>query len=368
MSNKRVAIIFGTRPELIKLAPLIHQLKKSAHILVNVINTGQHLELIQSVMQDFNIHVDLHLSVMKPQQDLSELTAELLIRLRNWFQEQPVDLVVVQGDTTTALTGALAASYFKIPVLHVEAGLRSLNLLEPFPEEMNRKLITVMARYHFAPTKRAVEYLLAEGVPQAQIFQVGNTAIDAIHYLIKHSNLANKSVVSGLDLNRKLVLITCHRRENFGEPLIRISEAVTQLAIQYPSIQFVYPVHPNPNIRNQVSKIMVADNIYLIEPLSYADFVKLMSVASLILTDSGGVQEEATVLNVPLLILRNQTERQETVDMGLGQCVGTDVDHIVSSAKKILEGETLRQLPDTYPYGDGTAALKIAEKITEFLA
>lgn len=363
----KVALVFGTRPEAIKMAPLIPALRR-AGIEVRVVSTGQHREMLQPILSWFEITVDTDLNLMKPGQSLAELSARALVALdRTFVQERPA-LVMVQGDTTTAMAAALAAFYQRIPVGHVEAGLRTYNPYSPWPEEVNRNLISKLASYHFAPTASNQTNLLREQIRPESIFVTGNTVIDALLYSSRKID-ATPVVPAGLESffvgplqQRRLVAITGHRRENLGEGFISICRAITKLAADFPDDYFVYPVHLNPGVRQVVMPMLSNQpNILLIDPLGYAEFVSLMKRSYLILSDSGGVQEEAPSLGKPVLVMRDTTERPEGVAAGAVRLVGTDEKKIVDEVERLLHQPVAYQamVARENPYGDGQAAERI---------
>jgi len=355
-----IACVFGTRPEIIKLAPIIAVLKSQSEIKLTLIATDQHQELLQEMLQVFDIHPDIEVHCMLPNQSLTRLTTELLLQVAPIFTEKKYDVVLVQGDTTTVMVVALICFYNHIPIGHVEAGLRTYDINNPFPEEMNRVFVSSIARWHFAPTLIEKENLLREHIPVDHIFVTGNTVIDAVKMV------SQKNIIPTIPLNphKKLILVTAHRRESFGKPLENICEALKILSQRFADIQIVYPVHPNPNVRSAVFKVLSdLPNILLVDPLSYTDFVACMSKAWFLMSDSGGVQEEAPALNKPILILRDKTERPETINCGAGKLVGTNIDEIVNEATKLLnDPELYWQMSHTIsPYGDGEAANRIVK-------
>jgi UDP-N-acetylglucosamine 2-epimerase (non-hydrolysing) len=367
-------VIFGTRPEAIKLCPLVAMLRSSptcAHLETRVCVTAQHRHMLDQVLAAFGIIPDYDLDLMQPGQSLTSLSARLLSGLESVLAEVQPSLVIVQGDTATTLCGALAAFYARVPVAHVEAGLRTFDLQSPFPEEMNRVVTGRLAKLHFAATEWAAENLRKEGVAADFIQVTGNTGIDAV---LTISEAVAQGRVSGLaldlDATRKLIVVTAHRRESFGEGFIRICEAVAELA-ERKDVQIVWPVHPNPNVQRAVdATIRGKANILLIEPLDYLPFVDLMRRAYLLITDSGGVQEEGPSLGKPILVLRDKTERPEAVHAGTVKLVGTDRGAIVREAVRLLEdsGEYDRMARLHNPYGDGLASARIAERIAQYLA
>ena len=371
ISPQPVLILFGTRPEAIKLCPLISALKSySAQLRPVVCVTAQHRSMLDQVLNVFGVQPNFDLNIMVEGQTLGGLSARLLSALESVFQSVKPSLTVVQGDTTTTLCGALASFYARVPVAHVEAGLRTWDLHAPFPEEMNRTLTTRLAALHFAPTESAVLNLCREGVPKECIYLTGNTGIDAVLQL--SSALANGRVAASrfaLDSTKKLVIVTAHRRESFGAGLRSICEAILQIA-QRPDVEIVWPVHPNPNIRSSIEQSLAGHpNIRFTPPFSYVDFVALIQRATLILTDSGGIQEEAPSLGKPVLVLRDKTERPEAVVAGTVKLVGLDPGTIVRESNRLLDdpAERDRMARIHNPYGDGTASLQIARHIASFL-
>ncbi len=374
----RLLFVFGTRPEGIKLGPLIQEFRKYPALFeLLVCVTGQHRQMLEPVLALFAIKPDYDLAVMKEGQDLYDLTALILVRMRDVLTDCQPAVVFVHGDTVTSTTAALAAFYQKITVAHVEAGLRTGNRYSPWPEEMYRQLTGRLATFHFAPTDRAQENLLAEGVPQSQIFVTGNTVIDALQTIVRRietdgaieAELITTIGLAGYDVHRlkrgkRLVLITGHRRENFGQGILNICCALKTLSARYPDHDFVYPVHLNPAIQGPVWQTLGSqqiDNIFLISPLDYLSFVYLMKAAYLILTDSGGIQEEAPSLGKPVLVMRETTERPEAVAAGTVKLVGTEPGQLIAATSLLLSDarayETMAQAKN--PFGDGTASAKI---------
>lgn len=359
--------IFGTRPEAVKMAPLIKECEKyPKDFKVKIAVTGQHREMLDQVLQFFNIKPDYDLNLMKPNQTLFDVTADALRGMEKILDEVKPDLIIVQGDTTTVFTGALAAFYKQIPIAHLEAGLRSGDKYSPFPEEMNRILTGHIADYHWAPTEKAKQNLLAEGIKEEKIFVVQNTVIDALflalELLKKEGDSKYKEFFKDIDFNKKVVLITAHRRESFGEPFENICNAIKELSAKYPDVEFVYPVHLNPNVREVVYRILSnISNVHLIEPLEYPYMVWMMNKSYMVLTDSGGVQEEAPSLGKPVLVLRDVTERQEGIDAGTAKLVGTDKDLIIKETSNLLENqkEYKKMAHAVNPYGDGNASKRI---------
>jgi UDP-N-acetylglucosamine 2-epimerase (non-hydrolysing) len=368
--GKRVLVVFGTRPEAIKLSPLIAALR-SARLETTVCVTGQHRHMLDQVLPLFNIVPDYDLNLMQAGQTLSELTTRLLTALAPVLADVKPALVIVQGDTTTTLCAALAAFYARIPIAHVEAGLRTFDLDAPFPEEMNRVLTGRLASLHFAATTWAAENLLREGVSPNAVEVTGNTGIDAV---LAIRDAIEQGRASGLKLpvngDRKLIIVTAHRRESFGEPFARICHAISLLANR-PDVEIVWPVHPNPNVRRTVDEtIQGRPNVWLLEPLEYLPFVDLMRRCYLLITDSGGVQEEGPSLGKPILVLRDKTERPEAVEAGTVKLVGTEYERIVAETVRLLDddAEYQRMARSHNPYGDGRASGRIAHRIAEYLA
>ena len=365
----RTLFVFGTRPEAIKMCPVVHHLRSlPGQFHVRVCVTGQHRMMLDQVLAAFNVVPDYDLNLMTPGQTLAESTSRILAALDQVMVDQAHDLVMVQGDTTTTLGGALAAFYRHIPVGHIEAGLRTWDLRQPFPEEMNRVVASRLASLHFAPTEGAASNLKREGVPDAQIHVTGNTGIDAVLWVrdaLEAGRLQGGEWphLDALDASRKLIVVTAHRRESFGEGFERICQALIRLA-RRPDVQIVYPVHRNPNVIDPVQRWLAGEpNILLIEPLEYVQFVDLMRRAYLLLTDSGGIQEEGPSLGKPVLVMRETTERPEAVEAGTAVLVGTDPERIYNQASTLLESrqiyESMARIHN--PYGDGKASLRIAK-------
>ena len=379
---KKILLVFGTRPEAIKMAPLVKKLQEMPEEFQTVVCvTGQHREMLDQVLRLFDITPEYDLNIMKPNQDLYDITSRILLGMRDVLREVQPDIVLVHGDTTTSMAAALAAFYQQIPVGHVEAGLRTGNIYSPWPEEMNRLITGRITTHHFSPTPLAKENLLREHVNEKQIIVTGNTVIDALQMVVKRlaedKALANEVAakinqmgydVQRLEGNRRMVLITGHRRENFGEGFLNICHAIKHLAEQYKDVDFVYPMHLNPNVRKPVLEILGegADNVFLIEPLDYLPFVYMMQHSTLILTDSGGVQEEAPGLGKPVLVMRDTTERPEAVEAGTVLLVGTNREKIEQGVSMLLDdADTYRRMSEAVnPYGDGLAC----ERIIEYLA
>lgn len=363
----KVLTVVGTRPEAIKMAPVILALRKESWANVRVLATAQHRHMLDQVNEFFGIVPDIDLNVMRPNQTLATLTARLLLELDNVLQAEKPDAVLVQGDTTTVMTVALACFYHHISVGHVEAGLRTWDMQNPFPEEANRVITGKLARWHFAPTEGSRQNLLKEGVSDSEIVVTGNTVIDAL--LMTAAKDFELPIL--LDPSRRLVLVTSHRRENFGEPFRNICRALRTLAVKNPAVQFLYPVHPNPNIKNVAYEFLVGlPNFTLCEPLDYAPFIAVMKRAYLILTDSGGVQEEAPALGKPVLVLRDETERPEAVKQGVVKLVGPNYDRIIQETQQLLDDESAYRAMarGVSPYGDGHAAARIVKTLRDHFA
>jgi UDP-N-acetylglucosamine 2-epimerase (non-hydrolysing) len=367
VSVKKILCVIGTRPEAIKMAPVILALKKERWADVRVVATAQHRHLLDQILGFFGIEPDIDLDIMRPSQTLTTLTAQLLLELDTVLLEQQPDAVLVQGDTTTVMACALACFYHRIALGHVEAGLRTWDKQSPFPEEANRVITGELARWHFAPTQGARQNLLKEGVCSAGIFVTGNTVIDAL------LATATTAPELGLDLDpsKRLVLVTAHRREHFGAPFRTICRALRTLAENNPGVQFLYPVHPNPNIQ-EVAQACLAGiaNFRLCAPLDYTKFVAAMKAAYFILTDSGGVQEEAPALGKPVLVMRDETERPEAVEQGGVKLVGANYERIIEEAQRLLDDESAYRAMarSVSPYGDGHAAERIVHVLREHFA
>jgi UDP-N-acetylglucosamine 2-epimerase (non-hydrolysing) len=369
VTKLRILLTFGTRPEAIKMAPVIHRCRLHANQIESIVCvTGQHREMLDQVVDYFGLHIDRDLELMSPNQTLADLTSRCLTGLDAVMSEYRPDCIVAQGDTTTVMAASLAAFYRRVPFVHVEAGLRTGNLQAPWPEELNRRIAGMTTALHCAPTPKAADNLLGEGVPAASVAVTGNTVIDALIWAVSRERSQNehwqkKYVALG---RRPMVLITGHRRENFGDGMEQICSAVLLLAQQFPHVEFVYPVHLNPNVREPVGRLLANhSNIHLCEPAPYPEFVWLMDRSTLILTDSGGVQEEAPSLRKPVLVMRETTERPEAVEAGAVELVGTDVRKIVDRVGLLLTDSAAyasRQI-DINPYGDGHAAERIVDLI-----
>ena len=383
--RKKIMLVFGTRPEAIKMAPLIRKFQKypdKFHVLVCV--TGQHRQMLDQVLRLFEIRPDYDLNVMKSNQDLYDITSSILTGMRDVLKQSQPDWVIVHGDTATSTVTALAAFYQKIPVAHVEAGLRTHNMYSPWPEEINRQITSRIATYNFAPTPLSKQNLLDEGIKENSISVTGNTVIDALYWVtqkIKTDKNLRKEIEetlirSGLpekmggSLTPQLVLITGHRRENFGEGFTHICQAIKTLSEKFPETHFIYPMHLNPNVRETIREVFSDDkheNLHLIEPLDYLPFVYLMEKSRLILTDSGGIQEEAPGLGKPVLVMRDTTERPEALEAGTVRLVGTNYSLIVSETSRLLSDDSYyySMSTRTNPYGDGKACERIVEKMLE---
>jgi UDP-N-acetylglucosamine 2-epimerase (non-hydrolysing) len=379
MTRPLVLCVFGTRPEAIKMAPLVGELRAMTGIRLKVCVTAQHRKMLDQVLDLFDIQADYDLQIMQPGQDLYDLTARLLQKLRPVLAKEQPDLVLVHGDTTTTMAVSLAAYYARVPVGHVEAGLRTGDKYQPFPEEINRRVAGVVADLHFAPTLRAKENLLREGVQEESIFVTGNTVIDALMAI--RQRLSTDPALAGEMAGRfpwlaaygRMVLVTGHRRENFGQGFLEICQALVDLARAYPEAAFVYPVHLNPRVQEPVAAILrTADaaNIFLIEPQEYAAFVHLLDRCTLVLTDSGGVQEEAPSLGKPVVVMRETTERPEAMEAGTACLAGNSRQRIVAAVSRLLDDPDLYQAMSqaVNPYGDGRAARRIAMIVAKYLS
>lgn len=381
---KKIMLVFGTRPEAIKMAPLVKEFQKYPESFQTIVCvTGQHRQMLDQVLHLFEITPDYDLNIMKQGQDLYDVTARVLTGMRDVLKEAQPDVVLVHGDTTTSTAAALAAFYQQIPVGHVEAGLRTHNIYSPWPEEMNRQLTGRIATYHFAPTPLSRENLLQENVSDESILVTGNTVIDALYWVVNkiksdlrlNDELKEVLLQAGYDVNRlnngkKLVLITGHRRENFGDGFIHMCTAIKDLTQKYPDVDFVYPMHLNPNVRKPIHEVFGENlnnlgNMFFIEPLEYLSFVFLMEKANIVLTDSGGIQEEAPGLGKPVLVMRDTTERPEALKAGTVKLVGTSYDKIVNEVSVLLEDQSIYNSMSqaVNPYGDGIACSRIVEKI-----
>ncbi len=371
---RKVMVVFGTRPEAIKLAPVVHALARSSTLQPYVCVTGQHRQMLDQMLQFFAIQPDHDLAVMRPNQDLYGLTARLIESMQPVLNEQRPDAILVQGDTTTAFAAALAGFYSRVPTGHVEAGLRTNDLYNPFPEEMNRRLVSQIAAWHYAPTALARQNLLREAVPVERVLVTGNTIVDAVTDLLQRLDREPPPLPPSLSAQafagKRLIAVTGHRRESFGDGMRNICRALRTLADRFEDVVIVYPVHLNPNVQQPVREIL-GDHprVLLTEPMDYLPFVALLRQAYLILTDSGGVQEEAPSLRVPVLVMRETTERPEGVDAGVAQLVGTQSEPIIAAATRLLTDRTAyeRMVTATNPYGDGHAAEAIVRHLEQQL-
>ena len=379
---KKIMLVFGTRPEAIKMAPLVKEFEKYPTLFDTIVCvTGQHREMLDQVLHLFNIHPQFDLNIMHKGQDLYDVTSRVLLGMREVLQNEHPDVVLVHGDTTTSMAAALAAFYMQIPVGHVEAGLRTHRIYSPWPEEMNRQITGRIATYNFSPTMLSKTNLLDEGVQESSISVTGNTVIDALHWVVDKIKgdellaveLKTKLQTCGYDVNRlksnrKLVLITGHRRENFGDGFLHICKAIRDLSQKYPMVDFVYPMHLNPNVRKPIHEVFGddlshLDNTFFIEPLEYLEFVYLMEQSNVVLTDSGGIQEEAPGLGKPVLVMRDTTERPEALVSGTVKLVGTDYQKIMDELSLLLDdAEAYKKMSQAVnPYGDGMACQRIVE-------
>lgn len=368
---KNVMVIYGTRPEAVKVAPVIHALSRSTQLAPIVVSTGQHREMLDQVNRWFAITPDLDLRILQPGQSLGGLAGRILERLTPVLADHGPDAVLVQGDTTTVAMAAIAAFYARIPVVHLEAGLRSGDITSPFPEEANRRLTGQVAALHLAPTPAARDNLLREAIAPADVVVTGNTVIDALQWTIARPvQFTDERLRAEAERGRQMVLLTTHRRENWGEPMVRIGEAVAELAGRFPQCLFVFPAHGNPAVRAAIEpSVGGLDNVVIVEPLDYPEFVHAQRWATAILTDSGGVQEEAPSLGTPVLVLRDNTERPEAVEAGTARLIGTDVGRIVAETSALLgrASDTVGSGHPVNPYGDGRAAERSVAAIAELL-
>ena len=373
---KKILLVFGTRPEAIKMAPLVKEFQKDTeHFETKVCVTAQHRQMLDQVLEVFGITPDYDLNIMAPNQDLYDITSKVLLGLRDVLKDFAPDVVLVHGDTTTSMAASLAAFYRQIAVAHVEAGLRTYDMLSPWPEEMNRQVTDRICTYYFAPTGQSRQNLLRENIEEKKIFVTGNTVIDALLMAVDiiatktgmeeqiHKEIQAKGYTVG---ERDYILVTGHRRENFGEGFLHICKAIRELASKYPDIDIVYPVHLNPNVQKPVYELLSGlDNVFLISPLDYLPFIYAMQHSILLLTDSGGVQEEAPSLGKPVLVMRNTTERPEAVEAGTVKLVGTDAETIVGNVVELLRNKELyKRMSETHnPYGDGQACERIVNAL-----
>jgi len=361
----KIMTVFGTRPEGVKMAPIVKELEKRKGVESIVCVTAQHREMLDQVLNIFNIKPDYDLNIFKPGQSLTEITTRALGGLEEVIIKEKPDVLLVQGDTTTVFAGALAAFYQRVKIGHVEAGLRSGNLYSPYPEEANRKLTGVLTNYHFAPTEKNKENLLKEGYPEENIYITGNTVIDALKYVVKEDYIFNMDLLNGLDYeNKRVILLTAHRRENLGKPMENIFKALKDIVIKYEDVELVFPMHLNPKVREIAYGILSNHNrIHLIEPLDYEPMANLMSKAHLIVTDSGGLQEEGPTFGVPVLVIREETERPEGIEAGTAKLVGTSYKKVYEELDLLLsDKEEYKNMANAVnPYGDGKASIRIVD-------
>ena len=371
MNKIKVLTVFGTRPEGIKMAPIIKPMEKTFQIDNTICITAQHREMLDQVINLFHIEPDYDLNIFKPGQSLTEITIKALEGLENVIKEVKPDLLLVQGDTSTVFSGALAAFYQKVRVGHVEAGLRSGNLYSPYPEEANRKLTGIVTDFHFAPTKINRDNLLREGYPEEKIFVTGNTVIDALKYTVKEKYNFNMPLLNSIDYeNNKIILLTSHRRENIGKPMENIFSAINDIVLKYHNVEVIFPIHLNPKVRDIANKIFKDNNkVHLIEPLDYEPFTNLMAKSYLVVTDSGGLQEEAPSLGKPVLVVREETERPEGIEAGTAKLVGTNYDNIFKEIDFLIsnKGEYDKMANAVNPYGDGQASERIVDIILRYV-
>lgn len=369
---KKVLIVFGTRPEAIKVAPLIKALKEDQYFDVKICNTGQHKEMLDQVLDFFELECDYRLNIMTESQTLYSITEKIIHRMKEVLEDYNPDYVFVHGDTSTTMAASLSSFYHGAKICHIEAGLRTSDLRNPFPEEANRRITSVLSNYHFAPTESSKQNLLKENIQENKIVVTGNTVIDALFYGIEKVN-NHKEIISELKskliADKEIVLITCHRRENHGEGILNVCKAINTLARNNTNYQFIFPVHLNPKILIIVHEHLEGiDNILLIEPLNYPNFIWLMNQSKIIVTDSGGVQEEAPSLGKPVLVVRNETERPEAVEAGTVKLVGSNTQKIVTEVQKLIDDNSLYQKMSNAhnPYGDGEAVKRIIRFLKEF--
>lgn len=363
----KVFTILGTRPEVIKLAPVIHELAKhKKQIISKVVLTGQHRKMVDQFLKLFKIRPDYDLNIMMKNQTLVDVSTRCLIRFSKVLEKEKPDLILVQGDTTSAFIASIAAFYLKIPTGHVEAGLRTFDKYRPFPEEINRQLISVVSDLHFAPTKRAQKNLLREHINPKKVFLTGNTVVDSLYSIAGKKYLIKDKILKNIDFkSKKVVLVTAHRRESFGGPFKEICKAIREIS-EIKDVEIIYPVHLNPNVQKPVNELLRGrKNIHLLKPLDYETFVFLLRKCYFVLSDSGGVQEEAPAFNKPILVMREVTERQEGVEAGVARLIGMDSLRIVKEAKKLLSSQSLyaKMSKSASPYGDGTASKQIVKAI-----
>lgn len=367
--KKKIMTVFGTRPEAIKMAPLVKLLQKSDEFEVKVCVTAQHRQMLDMVLELFSIEPDYDLDIMQHGQSITDITSRVIKGMEEVLKAEKPDMLLVHGDTTTTFASALAAFYQKVPVGHVEAGLRSGNKYSPYPEEMNRMLTTSISELHFAPTQGNRENLLKENIADHKIAVTGNTVIDALMSVIKKDYSFGGNLDAVDFENKKVVLLTCHRRENWGEPMSNIFRAIRRLADVYEDVEVVFPIHMNPNIRKLASEILSgSERIHIIEPLDYEPFANLINKCHIVMTDSGGIQEEAPALGKPVVVMRTETERPEAVEAGTVKIAGVLEDDVYNAAALLIEDEAeyLKMARAINPYGDGTACEKINKKLIEF--
>jgi UDP-N-acetylglucosamine 2-epimerase (non-hydrolysing) len=367
----KVACVIGTRPEAIKMAPVIMELKSLKDFTVSLLSTGQHAEMLNQALKHFNMVPDYDLYVMKERQSLDHITSKVLEGTGSFLDENKQDMIIVHGDTTTAFAASLAAFYRKIPIAHVEAGLRSNDMAQPFPEEANRVITDRLSAICFAPTAIAAQNLIKEGISEDKIWITGNTVIDSLFWTIENSRVTKTISSFGIENSYPVVLVTAHRRESWGKPLIRIASALKELLRNYSNLHVVIPLHPNPEVKEVFYSILDKnERVHYTEPLDYPEFINMMRISTFIMSDSGGIQEEATALKKPLLILRELSERPEAINEGTGIIVGTDMQKIVSSASQLLDDpEWLASFSQKTecPFGDGKAANKIVKIVCKYL-
>lgn len=368
MNKIKIAVIFGTRPETIKMFPILSEIKKYSHLIESkIIVSGQHREMLDQMLEIFQIHPDYDLNIMKQSQSLSHITKNSLLGIEKILKKERPSMVLVQGDTTTTFVGALAAFYQKIKIGHIEAGLRTNNKYYPFPEEINRHLTSVLADLHFAPTEKSCQNLLSEGVKRENVFISGNTVIDSLFLMIKENNIFKEPLLRDVKIfEKKIILVTMHRRENWGRPLRETCQALIKLIDEYFDLSVIFPIHKNPKIRKIVNEILKGrKEVLLLDTLDYKDMVNLMSKSYILLTDSGGIQEEAPSLGKPVLVLRDETERPEAVEAGVVKLIGTNSKKIIKEVKELLDNKEkyLEMTRNINPYGDGKASERIVKKI-----
>jgi UDP-N-acetylglucosamine 2-epimerase (non-hydrolysing) len=368
----KIAVVVGTRPEAIKMAPVAMAVRENPAMRLVLILTAQHREMSDDVMDVFSLQPDYDLDIMKPNQSLFQVTAHLVRKLELVLSQEKPDMVLVQGDTTSTFVGSLCSYYLRIPVGHVEAGLRTYRKYSPFPEEINRKLTTVLSDLHFAPTSVARQALLDEGIPARSIHVVGNPVIDALLHVAAQDYPFETGALRAIDFEAsRVIAVTAHRRESWGKPFENMLRALRHIARKHPDVLVVFPVHPNPNVREPVGRILANEKrVVLVDPLDYREFVKLLKSCYFIITDSGGIQEEAPSLGKPVLLMREVTERPEAVKVGAVKVVGTDTRRIVDEAARLLDSPAVyrRMVVDKNPYGDGKASLRIVKAVGRYLA